>query len=228
MFWNLIITLFIILFLIESDRTYIIPHELYSYYIQFFPKQILYGIHNTLQRLRTHKCIYNTDNIKLTKFLEKNKKNILNEFYTHRNKSEIMAHNTTTMLKKDKNYRYIFFKMENKLNKDNCSKFQCINNLLKLHPNIKTCFLSIMYNKKTIPYHRGPYNGLLRYHFPLIVKPNSSYLEVMGRKLDYSSSFMFDDTYPHKFVKLDNSVRVVLICDIENPYSLFHPHKLFY
>ena len=39
---------------------------------------------------------------------------------------------------------------------------------------------------------------------------------------------MFDDTYPHKLVKLDNSLRVILICDIENPYSLFHPHKLFY
>ena len=228
MFLILIIILFIIFFLIESDRTYIIPHSIYSYYIQFFPKQILYGIHNTLQRLIADKYIYTTDNKQLTKFLEKNKKSILKEFYKYRNQSQIMAHSTSAMLSTDKNYKYIFFKMENQLNKDNCNKFKSINNLLKCHPNIKTCFLSIMYNRKIIPYHRGPYNGLLRYHYPLIVKPNSSYLEVMGNRLDYSSPFMFDDTYPHKFVKSDNSIRIVLICDIENPYSLFHPHKLFY
>lgn len=228
MFWILIIIIIIILILTEIDRTYLIPHELYSYYIQFFPKQILYGVHNTLQRVKEKQYIYKADNTELTKFLKKNKKNILREFYIYRNQSEIMAHSTSTMLTKDKNYKYIFFKMENKLNKNNCNKFQSINNLLKSHSDIKTCFLSIMYDKKIIPYHRGPYNGLLRYHFPLIVKSDSSYLEVMGNKLNYSSSFMFDDTYPHKFVKSDDSIRVVLICDIENPYSLFHPHKLFY
>ena len=31
-----------------------------------------------------------------------------------------------------------------------------------------------------------------------------------------------------KLVKIDNTLRVVLICDVENPYSLFYPHKLFF
>ena len=157
-----IFLIIIFFFLIELDRTYIIPHSLYSYYIQFFPKQLLYGIHNTLQRLTTDQYIYNTDNIELTKNLEKNRKTILKEFYKYRNQSEIMAHNTSSMLTNDKNYRYIFFKMENKLNKDNCTKFSSIQKLLLQHSNIKTCFFLIMYDKKTIPYHRGPYNGLLR------------------------------------------------------------------
>lgn len=223
----LIISL-ILFVLIELDRNYIIPHSLYTYYIQFFPKQLLFGIHNSIQRIITKQCIYKTDTMDLTRFLQKNRKTMLKEFYKYRKATEIMAHKTSTMLIKDKNYRYIFFKMENKLNKDNCKKFSSIQKLLSQHLNIKTCFLSIMYDKKTIPYHRGPYNGLLRYHFPLVVNSNSSYLEVMGKKLNYSSSFMFDDTYPHKLVKSDNSLRIVLICDIENPYSLFHPHKLFY
>ena len=60
--------------------------------------------------------------------------------------------------------------MENKLNKQNCSKFKSIEQLLKKNHNIKTCFLSIMYDKKIIPYHRGPYNGLLRYHYPICSK----------------------------------------------------------
>ena len=227
MLW-ILIPLLIILILLEIDRNYIIPHNFYSYYIQFFPKQILFGLHNTIQRLITKQHTYKTDKMELTGFLQKNRETILKDFYKYRHESEIMAHNTTNMLAEDKNYRYIFFKMENKLNKQNCSKFKSIEQLLKKNHNIKTCFLSIMYDKKIIPYHRGPYNGLLRYHYPIVVKPNSSYLEVMGNKLNYSSSFMFDDTYPHKLVKLDNSIRIVLICDIENPYSLFHPHKLFY
>lgn len=220
--------LFLILILLEIDRNYIIPHNFYSYYIQFFPKQLLFGIHNTIQRLITKQYIYDTDKLELTGFLQKDRETILKDFYKYRNETEIMAHTTTNMLTQDENYRYVFFKMENKLNNQNCSKFKSIEELLKKNHNIKTCFLSIMYDKKIIPYHRGPYNGLLRYHYPIVVKPNSSYLEVMGNKLNYSSSFMFDDTYPHKFVKLDNSIRIVLICDIENPYSLFHPHKLFY
>ena len=229
MFRHIVIFFIILLILIlEIDRNFIITFKLYNYYIRFFPKQIIFGIHNTIQRFREKKFIYDVTSLKLTLFLENSKKQLINDYIKFRNITEIYAHTTTDLLKKDFNYKYIFFKTLDKLYIDNCKKFSEINLLLKKFTNIKTCFLSIIYKQKIIPYHRGPYNGLLRYHFPLIIKPNTTYLEIMGKKIYYNKPFMFDDTYPHKLVKLDNSLRVILICDIENPYSLFHPHKLFY
>ena len=47
----------------------------------------------------------------------------------------------------------------------------------------------------------------------------------MGKKLFYDKPFLFDDTYPHKLQKNDDTKRVVLIIDIDNPYSFFHIHK---
>ena len=101
--------LFLILILLEIDRNYIIPHNFYSYYIQFFPKQLLFGIHNAIQRLIAKQYIYNTDKLKLTSFLQKNRETILKDFYKYRNETEIMAHNTTNMLTEDKNCQIHIF-----------------------------------------------------------------------------------------------------------------------
>ena len=81
--------------------------------------------------------------------------------------------------------------------------------------------MSIMESKKTIPYHRGPYNGLLRYHFPLVVDNNDDcYIKVLNKKYRYNKSFVFDDTHPHTLVKKNNLFRLVLIMDIDNPHTL--------
>lgn len=85
--------------------------------------------------------------------------------------------------------------------------------------------MSIMNSKKCIPFHRGPYNGILRCHFPIHVdNPNKSYIQVMNKKLFYTKPFIFDDTYPHKLIKKDLGLRCVLILDIDNPYSPFLCH----
>jgi aspartyl/asparaginyl beta-hydroxylase (cupin superfamily) len=222
-----IILLCIIFVLCEIDRNSMIPYTLYEYYIDGGFKKILFGLHNTIYRMYNQTYIFDPNILTFNNFLNKNKETIKQNFLNSPEKLQINAHSTTDMFGKDNTYKYIFFKYQKNDYSDNLNNFPIISNLLTDHPEIHTCFFSIMKAKKNIPYHRGPYSGLLRYHIPIIMEPNTCYIEILGNKLDYSSEFLFDDTYPHKLVKTDNSLRVVLICDIDNPYSFIHPHKWF-
>ena len=82
-----------------------------------------------------------------------------------------------------------------------------------------------MEKKIKIDYHKGPYNGVLRYHFPIIVEDiDKCYLEVLNKKIKYDSPFIFDDTFPHQLIKEDDTYKVVLIIDVDNPYSYYFKH----
>ena len=219
--------IFIIIVLCEIDRNSMIKYTLYDYYIEGFPKKILFGIHNTIYRMYNNQYTFDPSILKFNDFLKKNK-NKIKENYLNSNKNiEVIAHTTSNMLEKDNDYKYINFQFCGKPNINNLKEFPIINELLRNNKEIQTCFFSIMKAKKEIPYHRGPYSGYLRYHLPIIIKPNTSYIQIFDKKIDNKKEILFDDTYPHKLVKTDDSLRVVLICDIENPYSLFYPHKLF-
>ena len=100
MFRHIVIFFIILLILIlEIDRNFIITFKLYNYYIRFFPKQIIFGIHNTIQRFREKKFIYDVTSLKLTLFLENSKKQLINDYIKFRNITEIYAHTTTDLLK---------------------------------------------------------------------------------------------------------------------------------
>tara|TARA_B100001057_G_scaffold262098_1_gene262322 strand:- start:151 stop:507 length:357 start_codon:yes stop_codon:yes gene_type:complete len=118
--------------------------------------------------------------------------------------------------------------MNNVLNNINVNYFPVIKQLLQSYPKIYSCFISVMEQNKYIPFHRGPYNGFLTYHFPIITnseKLNDSYLEIMGQRLYSNQSFLFDNTYPHRLIKNNSNLRVILMCEIENPYLCwFKPH----
>lgn len=209
------------------DRNQYISHDIKKYYINFFPKQIFFGIHNTLYKLSTNSYIYNTDNMIIDKYIKVKIPFIKKNFFKiNLIKHTVYAHETTNMFEKNYSYKYITFKKFNKINHNNLNKFPYIKDIITKFPNIRTCFISIMSKSLTIPFHRGPYNGILRYHIPIYIKnPSQCYIQVLNTKLYYKNSFMFDDTYPHKLVKLDDELRVVLICDIDNPYSIFLLHK---
>jgi len=67
--------------------------------------------------------------------------------------------------------------------------------ILKKIPNLKNAFFSILSPKKHIPAHKGPYNGVLRYHLGLIIpertqgtvqdKNRRPYICLGGRKGPY-------------------------------------------
>ena len=223
----IIILIILLITCCEIDRNAYMYKSIFDFYYRSFPNDILYGIHNSIYKIYNSKMIFDPTNMIFNKYLVKNKSKILDEYLKVENTNiEIYAHNHSSQLKKDFNYKYIFLKLGRKLFTDNLKHFPTIETFLKKHNNIKTCFFSIMNKRKIIPYHMGPSNSILRYHLPIIMSnPKECYIEVMGKKLFYDKPFLFDDTYPHKLQKNDDSKRVVLIIDIDNPHSFFHIHK---
>jgi len=223
----LIILIILLITLCEIDRNAYIKKTIYDFYYKSFPNDILYGINNTIYKLFNSRIIFNPKEYLFNKYLIKNKSKILEEYLKVQNTNiEIYAHKFSKDLEVDNNYKIILLKLSTKLYKENLKHFPTIESFLKKHNNIKTCFFSIMNKRKIIPYHMGPSNSILRYHLPIIMSnPKECYIEVMGKKLFYDKPFLFDDTYPHKLQKNDDTKRVVLIIDIDNPYSFFHLHK---
>lgn len=228
----IVLIILIILVFLEQDRNFIISHNFKKYYIKYFPQQIFIGLHNSLIRLISNKSIYSVHQyVKFDSYLWKHQSLIKKQFesYHQLNLPKYFAHQNSHLINYDTSYWLLNFKFFNKIYDSNLEYFSVIKQLLAKNSNIKTCFLSVMEQAKFIPYHRGPYNGLLRYHFPIITNlenEDDSYLEIMGKKLYSNQSFLFDDTYPHRLIKNNLDLRVVLICDIENPcLSWFKPHK---
>ena len=223
----LIILIFVIfIFLFETDRKFLIDYNFKSYYINNFPISLFNGFHNSIYRLYENRIIFNPEDFNFHKFLIKNKQKIIDEYKVNKNKFLIdYAHDTSSLLDKNKSYKYIRFKFYKKIFNKNLNNLNTIKKLLIKYKNIKTCFFSIMEKKIKINYHKGPYNGVLRYHFPIIVKDiNKCYLEILNKKIKYNKPFIFDDTYPHQLIKKDNTYKIVLIIDVDNPYSYYFKH----
>ena len=210
-----------IIFLLESDRHRYESESLYNFYIKQFPKSIHYGIYNSTFKMIYNKCIFNVNKFHFYHDFNKYKNEILKEINNFDYiKNSIYSHNDNKGLIKDFNYKILKIKFFN--NYFYKKEFKTIYKLCKKHRNIKTCFFSIIKGKKIIPYHVGPYCGLLRCHIPLIINKNhNSYMVVNNTKINCSKPFIFDDTYLHKLEKLDNYLRIVLIIDIDHPNKIF-------
>lgn len=222
----ILLILITIFFLCEIDRNFLLDYKFKSYYYDNFPISILNGIHNSIYRFYENRILYDPINFDFHKYIIHKKNDLLIEFNNNKDKVNIeLAHETSSLLNKDMNYKYIRFKHYNKNFDENIKHFSIIKNLLLNYPNIQTCFFSIMESKIKIDYHKGPYNGVLRYHLPLIVDNiDNCYLEIVNKKVKYNSPFIFDDTFPHQLIKKDDTYKVVLIMDVDNPYSLFFKH----
>jgi beta-hydroxylase len=100
--------------------------------------------------------------------------------------------------------------------------------LLRRIPGLKTAFFSILAPGKKIRVHKGPYNGVLRYHLALKVPKQRERcrLWIEGREFAWEEgkSFIFDDTFNHAVANDTDEFRAVLFADfvrpIHFPYSL--------
>ena len=93
--------------------------------------------------------------------------------------------------------------------------------LLDKYPNITSAMFSILEPGKTIPPHTGPFNGVLRFHLPLIV-PDDETLSGITIKEDthhweQGVGVVFDDSFSHHAWNNSNQVRVVLFIDFIRP-----------
>lgn len=116
---------------------------------------------------------------------------------------------------------YIFCAYGNfvKVNCDRCP--ETYKALMKIR-GMKTAWFSILAPQSRLPEHRGPYNGMLRYHLGLIIPDENP--EVCGirvgsdiRNWKEGKSLVFDDSHLHEVWNLTDHTRVVLFVDIVRP-----------
>jgi beta-hydroxylase len=86
-------------------------------------------------------------------------------------------------------------------------------------PGLKAAMFSIFEPGKHLPAHRGPYNGVLRYHLGLIVPKGDIAIRVVDQVCHWEEgkSLIFDDAFEHEAWNHSDKVRVVLFCDFVKP-----------
>jgi beta-hydroxylase len=90
-------------------------------------------------------------------------------------------------------------------------------------PGLKTAMFSVFQPGKRLPPHRGPYNGVLRFHLGLVVPEHDSNLGIrIGSEVcDWSEGkgLVFDDAYEHEAWNETEEPRVVLYVDFKKPLT---------
>lgn len=95
--------------------------------------------------------------------------------------------------------------------------------LLDQVPGLFQAFFSILDGGKSVPAHRGPYRGYIRYHLGLVVPPvNPPSIRVKDQHYTWKEgeSVLFDDSWEHEVYNTCEADRVVLIVDIRRPMPL--------
>lgn len=126
----------------------------------------------------------------------------------------------TTITKDDKWKTFFLYVYGNQVN-ENCDLCPRTVSALNQIPGLKTAMFSIMSPKKRIPIHRGPFNGVLRYHLPLILPDDPSLcgIEVDSQIRHWTDkqSLVFDDSFEHRAWNDSEQIRVVLFVDFIRP-----------
>jgi beta-hydroxylase len=124
-------------------------------------------------------------------------------------------------LTNDNGWKTFFFYAYGVKNEPNCRICPRTAEILTKIPGMTTAFFSILLPHKHLPPHRGPYNGVLRYHLGLKVpEPTSASAIKVGSKQaswQEGKSLIFDDTFVHEAWNSTNEIRVVLFVDFRRP-----------
>jgi beta-hydroxylase len=93
--------------------------------------------------------------------------------------------------------------------------------VVKNIPGLKTAMFSIFEPGKHLPPHRGPYNGVLRFHLGLVVpEPREKVAIRVGHETchwEEGRALVFDDAYEHEAWNHSEATRVVLFVDFVKP-----------
>lgn len=104
---------------------------------------------------------------------------------------------------------------------ENCARCPQTAALLREIPGLTTAFFSILGPDTSLPLHRGPWNGVLRYHLGLMVPepPWACGIAVDGQVEHWreGESLLFDDSFPHRAWNNATGNRVVLFLDVMRP-----------
>lgn len=128
----------------------------------------------------------------------------------------------------DDKWKTFFFYGYGHREEQNCARCPATEQALRKIPGMMTAMFSILSPDKVIPPHRGPYNGVLRYHLGLVVPDEGRHSGIRvgneTRAWQVGQSLVFDDTYDHEAWNHSQRQRVVLFVDIERP--LYFPFNL--
>lgn len=125
------------------------------------------------------------------------------------------------VLTRDGRWKTFFFRLYGEELNRNCERCPRTAEALRLIPGMTTAMFSILAPGKTIPPHRGPYNGVLRYHLGLRVPASDERcaIRVNGdvRHWAEGDALVFDDSYPHDVWNRTAHWRIVLFVDFLRP-----------
>jgi beta-hydroxylase len=104
---------------------------------------------------------------------------------------------------------------------ENCRRCPETARLVEAVPGMKTAFFSMLGPRKSVPAHRGPWRGVLRYHLALVVpEPRAQCGIRVADQIGHwqeGKSLVFDDAYEHEVFNHTDGRRVVLFMDIVRP-----------
>ncbi len=89
---------------------------------------------------------------------------------------------------------------------------------------LRTALFSTLEPRSSLPWHMGPYAGVLRVHLGVDIPPDERCgIQVGRQKRTWTNGgvLVFDDTYPHTAWNDSDAERVVLFIDIDRPM----PHR---
>lgn len=117
-----------------------------------------------------------------------------------------------------KTYLLAGYGLQSEMNSKSCPETA---HILKKIPGMKTAFFSILAPNKHIPAHKGPYNGVLRYHLGLIVPAPQEQCRIRIcdeiKHWEEGKSLIFDDTFNHEVWNDTPGFRAVLFVDFVRP-----------
>jgi beta-hydroxylase len=215
--FSIIIILFFIIGCLEFDRNKR-PKISFLEYYNF--KSCLLGFLNTLIFLYDKQMIFDENELSIHKKFKKNYDKILNEVNDVYNDYKLINPGLFDDDFRQKNDKYGYYFINYYGNITN-NIFPTIESIIRsdyCKEKVETCFISIIDGKKNIPEHRGPFKGLLRYHFTVLSDGSSkNFLKVQNKHLFWreKEGFCFDDTFYHNAKKKTNGLRVVIICDVK-------------
>lgn len=195
-----------------------LPISIYKYkenYKKIFLTSLIY-------LFNLNKVFYDCSKIPEHKLFSNNFNEIRQEFLQRKIKAKKWYEFDKTFGKQE-NYEVIYLKFFNIIEK-NARLFPKLYEIIKNMDNALIIYFAIMKGKTYLKPHRAFYNGVLRYHYPIVIHPNDkSFIQINGIKKYWKENepFLFDDTYEHFVIKNNDYTRVILIIDFLRPLPNF-------
>jgi ornithine lipid ester-linked acyl 2-hydroxylase len=121
----------------------------------------------------------------------------------------------------DSGWKTFFFYIAGVRVDKNCARCPATDRALQKIPGMVSAFYSILAPGKSLPPHRGPYNGVLRFHLGLKIPAHDQTCAIRvgteTRSWAEGGALIFDDTYEHQAWNLTPEWRAVLFVDFKRP-----------